>query len=823
MFEVQSRGRDVVLTSEDGRRLRIAFLSPSIARITYTKGKDFEQRQSRIVVLDRDFEATTVEDLGRRVLVSTSSLSVEVDKATAALSYYDGERNLLFREPEQGGKWLTPKAVYVNVFSQDNQVAFELNTDGARAITKPSEVLFDREVFEGKLEFVFSEDEALYGLGSHEEGYCNLRGKSRELYQQNMKAVVPFIVSTRGYGVLLDCCSLMTFHDDELGSYWSADVIDELDFYVIQGDRYDDITRSYHALTGQAPMLPKWAFGYIQSKERYINAQELVDVVAEYRRRSIPLDCIVLDWKSWPDGGGWGQKSFDAVRFPDPLAMTEAIHAMHAHLMISIWPIMTGGCANQRELLELDLMLGNQSTYDAFRADARSCYWRQAKSGLFDFGVDAWWCDCTEPFEADWFGALKPEPQERLTINTNQSKLYLEDGEINAYSLVHSQGIYEGQRAAASSKRVVNLTRSSYAGQHRYGTITWSGDITGTWETLRRSIPEGLNFCATGEPYWTVDIGGFFVGHNPDLWFWHGDYVEGCRGLTDMHAREPDTNDNGCSDRAYWELYTRWVQYAAFLPMFRSHGTDAAREIWRFGETGGAFYDTIADFIRLRYQLLPYTYSLAAQVTLKGNAMMRALALEFPRDLATHDVGDTYLFGPSILVSPVTSPMYYGPGSRALMGVPKTKNVYLPLGCKWFDFWTNALIEGGKVVVADAPIEKLPLFIRAGSILPMTKAMQYADEIPDAPYDIRVYSGADATFDIYEDAGDGYDYENGRFSIMTIAWTEEDKVLALSSRRGSFDSLIEQRQYNITVIHEDHKQTNTMLYNGSAIQWKASD
>ena len=303
-------------------------------------------------------------------------------------------------------------------------------------------------------------------------------------------------------------------------------------------------------LTGRVPMPPKWYFGYTQSKERYVNAKELVDIVREHRRRGIPLDLIVLDWKHWPDGGGWGQKSFDPVRFPDPKGLTATLHGMGAKLMVSVWPAMTGESANRKELLERGLMLGNQSTYDAFREEARRCYWEQANRGIFSNGTDAWWCDCTEPFESDWHGAVKPEPHERLPLNAGEAKRYLDPGYIGAYALLHSQGMYEGQRGVTAAKRMVNVTRSSYAGQHRYGTTTWSGDISATWETLRRSIPEGLNFCAAGEPYWNLDIGGFFIKNDPAYWFWRGDYDAGCRGLTDSSAAEPDPKDTGAPTSA---------------------------------------------------------------------------------------------------------------------------------------------------------------------------------------------------------------------------------------------------------------------------------
>ena len=465
-------------------------------------------------------------------------------------------------------------------------------------------------------------------------------------------------------------------------------------------------------------------------------------------------------------------------------------------------------------------MLGNQSTYDAFSQKAREVYWAQAERGLFASGVDAWWCDCTEPFEADWSGETKPEPDARLLLNTEASKKYLDHAQINSYSLLHSQGIYEGQRCATSEKRVVNLTRSGYAGQHRYATICWNGDICATWQTLRNCIPEGVNFCATGEPFWTVDIGGFFINGDPKLWFWRCDYADGCRGLTDMNALEPDAKDTGCRDLGFWELYTRWVQYGAFLPMFRSHGTDAAREIWRFGDAGNIFYDTIAKFIRLRYQLIPYIYSLAAQVTRDGRAMLRAVALDFPADVQTHNLTDEFLFGSALLVCPVTTPMYYEKKSQPVASASKTREVYLPAGASWFDFWTDEVHAGGQSITAAAPMEKIPLFVRAGSILPLTDAMQFVDEKPDAPYEIRVYPGADGEFSLYEDAGDGYDYETGACSVVKISWHEARRELCVAARVGNFPGQVAVREFRFVFILLGRRETVVRNYGGQELRFK---
>lgn len=813
MFKLQDRA-DSILFSDGPRRLRISLITESIARLTLTENKPFKTEPSLIVETKSFFTDYRLDEKADDFQITTPAMKLVIHKENGAVSYYDVQGRLWVREPDRGGKWLTAKEVYRYVYDKNTKASCGQNIDGARAQTNEGQLVYNRHAFEAKLEFVFDENEAVFGFGSHEEGFGNLRGKSRDLYQQNMKAVVPAFVSTKGYGFLFDCCSLMTFHDDAWGSYLWADAVDELDYYFVGGKGFDDVVSGFHVLTGKSPMLPKWAFGYIQSKERYVNARELIEIVREYRRREIPLDLIVLDWKSWPAGSGWGQKSFDPARFPNPDEFIKELHQMGAKLMVSIWPIMTGDSPNQQELLERGLMLGNQSTYDAFNEEARRCYWEQANRGLFSHGIDAWWCDCTEPFEADWSGAVKPERHDRLLINTQQSKKYIDPGLINAYSLLHSKGIYEGQRRETSDKRVVNLTRSSYAGQHRYAAITWSGDLSATWDTLRRSIPEGLNFCATGQPYWTVDIGGFFINYDPSLWFWRGDYDAGCRGLTGADVLKPDPKDAGCTDLGFWELYTRWLQYGAFLPLFRSHGTDASREIWRFGEEGSPFYDTIAKYIRLRYQLLPYIYSLAAQVTQNSYTLMRAVALDYSHDRATYDLTDQYLFGPAFMVCPVISPMYFNRNSVPIVDTVKNRKVYLPKGNAWYDFWTDHVFDGGREIPADAPLETMPLFVKAGSIIPMSPVMQYTDQIPDAPYEIRVYGGADGAFELYEDDGDNYTYEKGEFAVVKLSWSDQRKELIISKREGTFASLVKERKLNIVFIRPNAKIAREVLYTG---------
>lgn len=729
---------------------------------------------------------------------TTPQLQVQILKETGALTWRDPSGQLLTKEPDRGGRALQPTKVVVSTFDENAAPQLRKDADGVHAYTPAARQVVDRAAYHAKLEFEWQPGEALYGLGSHEEGMLNLRGQHQYLYQQNMKVVVPVLVSTRGYGILLDNYSLQTFHDDAFGSYLWAEVADELDYYFIYGPEFDQIVQGIRQLTGKVPLLPRWSFGYIQSKERYVSQAELIEIVHEYRNRGLPLDCIVQDWKSWPNDL-WGQKSLDPERFPDPKGLLDELHHLNARLMISLWPNMNPGGENWHEMKAAGCLLGNQATYNAFQQQGRELYWQQTNTGLFAHGVDAWWCDCTEPFQADWNGSYKPEPEERLRINTSEAKTYLDPQYINAYSLLHSQGIYEGQRGTSETKRVVNLTRSAYAGQQRFSTVTWSGDVCATWETLRRQIAEGLNFCATGLPYWTVDIGAFFVKNDPALWFWKGDF------------------DAGVDDLGYRELYVRWFQYAAFLPMFRAHGTDTPRELWRFGQPGEVFYDSLIKFLRLRYRLLPYIYSLAGQVTHDDYTLLRALPFDFRADPMSYDVRDQYMFGPALLVNPVTQPMYYAPKSTPLSGVSQTRAVYLPQGAAWYDFWTGQRYSGGQTILADAPLDTMPLYVRAGSIIPMGPDIQHSGEGVNQPIDLLVYPGQDGHFTLYEDEGDNYNYEHGQFSTIGVSWNELAHVLTLHARQGSYPNMPHGREFRIVLANQPHPQGSarkTVLYDG---------
>lgn len=787
-----------------GGFLELTPYSDRIVRVRYAPTREFSSKESLIV---QQFPDTTVKidvrEAAETLIFSAPKLSIQINRETGAFTYLDSTGQLLTKEPDQGGKTLIPVDVVKSVFDENVEAQIRKDADGIHAYTPSMKQIVDRRAYHTKLEFEWMPDEALYGLGSHEEGMMNLRGQHQYLYQQNMKVVVPVLLSTRGYGILLDSYSLMTFHDDAFGSYLWTDTDDELDYYFIYGPEFEQIVQSIRHLTGKATMLPRWAFGYLQSKERYVSQAELIEVVKAYRERDLPLDCIVQDWKSWTQDL-WGQKTLDPDRFPDPKALTAELHSLNSRLMISIWPNMNPGGDNWREMRAQGYLLGNQGTYDAFNEKARELYWKQANDGLFCHGIDAWWCDCTEPFQADWTGAYKPEPEERLRMNTEEAKRYLDPEYINAYSLLHSQGIYEGQRRTGTDKRVVNLTRSAYAGQQRYSTITWSGDVSATWDTLRRQIADGLNFCATGLPYWTTDIGAFFVKNDPNLWFWSGDF------------------DLGIDDKGYRELYVRWFQYAVFLPMLRAHGTDTPREVWHFGEPGEMFYDALVKFLRLRYRLMPYIYSLAGMVTHENNTMMRALPFDFRCDPDTFDICDQYMFGPFLLVNPVTQPMYYAAASTPINGVNRSRSVYLPKSAEWYDFWTGKHYTGGQTIIADAPLDTIPLYVRSGSILPIGPEITYADEQLIAPLELRIYPGQSGSFTLYDDEGDNYNYEQGHFAMIRLSWDETDQCLTIHDRLGSYPGMAGSREFRVIMGDKPYRSLpspgRTVHYEGREIR-----
>ena len=517
--------------------------------------------------------------------------------------------------------------------------------------------------------------------------------------------------------------------------------------------------RDYRELTGAAPLMPEWLWGFWQCKERYASQNELTNVVAEYRKLGVPLDGIIQDWQYWPKRG-WGSHEFDPARYADPAQMLRDLHAMNAHVMISVWARFDVGTRNFDELERAGALYATalpgfkwfdssetNKYYDAFNPAARKIYWRQMNDKLFKLGIDGWWLDASEPELSIHWGEFR-----------NYKTAAGPGAEVfNAYPLMHTTGVYQGQRAQTDKKRVVILTRSAYAGQQRNSAITWSGDIHGTWNVFAKQIPAGLNFSISGIPYWNTDIGGFF-------------------------SSSP-TNKN------YQELFTRWFQFGAFNPMFRVHGTGAGKELWRWDEPTQKI---LTDYIKLRYRLLPYIYSTSWQVTSDGGTMLRPLMMDFGDDTNALDIGDQFLFGSEIMVSPVTQ------------AHATTRSVYLPGHGDWYDFWTGKRVSGGQRIEAASPIETLPLFIPAGSILPLGPVMQYAGEKPADPIELRIYRGADGAFTLYEDEGDNYNYERGVFATIPLIWNEASGKLTIGARKGKFPGMPKQRTFRVVFVDENH-------------------
>jgi len=778
-------GNCIEFKTRDGL-IRLEAVMPGVIRCAHTKEDSIKNDSCLVSSMDIPVDAGEFFEVKERetaVELHSGDLVVRHDKISDTLCWLDSRTgNILLKE---AGHELTEQDVVCYTTGGEAPVIDRVKTvDGERNFIKNLKPVIDRKAYRAKLYFEFGEGEGIYGLGQAEEGVWNYRHQNQYLYQHNMRIPMPFFMSDKGYGLFVDCCSLMTFQDDANGSYLFMDTVSQLDYYVIIGDkslcdggRFDAIIDAYRRLTGKAALLPKWAFGYVQSKERYDTAQELADIVRRYRELDVPLDCVVQDWRTWEEDH-WGEKRLDKTRFGDLKERMDEIHAMHAHSMISVWPNMNSGTVDYEQFKEAGYLLNDLSTYNAFDENARKMYWQQAKAELFDGGFDSWWCDSTEPFSGpDWGGAQKREPWERYVLVGNEHKKFIDPEYANLYATMHAKGIFENQRTDAPKKRVLNLTRSGYATIQKYGAVLWSGDIDAKWSVMKKQIAEGLNMAASGYPWWTLDAGAFFVikenwqarGCNchtdpTPKWFWQGDF------------------EAGIDDKGYQELYVRWLQLACFLPMFRSHGTDTPREIWNFGKKGEPVYDAIEKAIKLRYRLMPYIYSLAGGVWLKNGMMMRPLMFDFSEDKRAVERADEFMFGPSLLVCPVTEPMYYDRNSTIVTSERKW-TCYLPAGCDWYDFRDGKRYPGGQEVTVDAPLDSMPVFVRAGSILPMCEEnLQYADQKPEFPLKICVYPGADCNFDLYEDAGDGYGYESGEYKLTRLHW--DDKKRELISGEG---------------------------------------
>ncbi len=552
-------------------------------------------------------------------------------------------------------------------------------------------------------------------------------------------------------------------------SFWS-EVADHIDYYFISGESMDEVISGYRTVTGKAPVMPKWSMGFWQSRQRYTTQEEVLGVVQEYRKRRIPFDNIVLDWQYWPIDK-WGDHQFDSIRFPEPDAIIRTLHnELNANIMISVWPKYYIGTENYEIMNSKGWLykrnvekgqkdwIGYVSTfYDAFNGDARKAFWDQINTSLYSKGIDAWWLDATEP---DICSNLPMDERKALMHPT---ALGSADRYFNAYSLVQAQGVFEGQLAADPDNRVFILTRSAFAGLQRYSAANWSGDIAARWHDMAAQIPCGLNFCMSGIPYWTMDIGGFSVEsrfHNPSP-----------------------------ADLDEWrELMTRWHQYGAFVPLFRSHGEFPFREIYNTAPENHPAYKTMVEYNKLRYRLMPYIYSLAGHSWLNDYTMMRGLTMDFSLDTKVFDITDQYMFGPSLMVNPVTE---YKARSR---------KVYLPAAYGWYDMRSGRYYEGGEVTEADAPYDYMPVFVREGSVIPFGPEIQYTSEKPADPLTLYVYAGSDGSFVLYEDEGDNYNYESGAYTLIPFTYSEADNTLTAGARTGEFAGMLQNRTFRVIKV-----------------------
>lgn len=577
----------------------------------------------------------------------------------------------------------------------------------------------------------------------------------------------------------------------------------EIDYYFVYGEDMDDVIGGYRTLTGKSQIMPKWAMGYWQSREKYNTQEEVLSTLKEFRERRIPIDNIVIDWLHW-EQDKWGSHEFDRKRFPDPQSMVDSIHAMNGRLMISVWPKFYTSTEHYKEFADKGWMymqsvkdslkdwVGPGYTYgfyDAYQPEARKLFWKQMYEHYYPLGIDAWWMDASEPNVRDCTDLQYRKDLCGPTYLGPSAQFF------NAYALMNAEAIYDGQRGVDPNRRVFLLTRSGFAGLQRYSTATWSGDIATRWEDMKAQISAGLNFAVSGIPYWTMDIGGFCVENR---------YVAG----------QQEFNRTGCENADYkeWrELNTRWYQFGAFCPLFRAHGQYPYREVWNIAPEGHPAYRSIVYYTKLRYNLMPYIYSLAGMTYFKDYTIMRPLVMDFTADRQTYDVGDQFMFGPALMVAPV-----YEYGARR-------RDVYFPAGCGWYDFYTGRHTAGGQRLAVDAPYERIPLYVREGAIIPFGPDMQYSDEKPADVVTLYVYTGQDGAFTLYEDEGTNYNYEKGQYALIPFAYDEAKGELTLGERRGGYPGMLQERTFNIVKVTPDQARPFDLGARGIVVKYDGQE
>ena len=798
LFCIHSNGQNFqkttqgIKTTANGNSIEIQFYSPAIVRvIKFPAGKTFS-KESLSVVLKSAKTGFSVKTADNIIVLESDQLTVSVNTVSGNVAFAASKKELLKEKPE--GTKFEP-----------------FDDTGVKTFTVTQSFILDK-------------DEPIYGLGQHQRGDLNQRNQKYHLEQGNVEDAVTFFQSIKGYGLYWDNYSPTEFTDDASETSFKSIVGDGVDYYFMYGGNADGVIGKMRELTGKVPMFPLWTYGFWQSKERYKSQNELVDVVKKYRELSVPIDGIIQDWQYWGNNYLWNAMDFLNPDFSNPKKMVDDVHNLNAHMIISIWSSF-GPLTKPYKEMDQKGMLFNIKTwpesgseiwppnmdypsgvrvYDAYNPEARDIYWKYANKGLLSIGIDGWWMDSTEPDHLQ----IKPEDYDTKTYLGSFRKVR------NAYPLMTVGGVYDHQRKTTADKRVFILTRSAFAGQQRYGANTWSGDTGSSWETLRNQIPAGLNFTLTGIPHWNSDIGGFFAGAYIQAW----------------------NEGSGTKNPLYQELYVRWIQFGAFNAMMRSHGTDVPREIYNFGKKGEPIYDAIDKIINLRYTLLPYIYSTSWEVTSKQSSFMRALFMDFPADKKGWDIKDEFMFGKSILAAPIVEAQYT-PEKIVKVNeatgwdkqgdkkntekitvdftTKKSRNVYLPAGTNWYDFWTNEKIKGGQEIIRKTTIDMIPLYVKEGAIIPFGPKVQFAAEKKWDNLEIKVYPGKDGSFVLYEDEFDNYNYEKGAYSEIEFLWNETSKRLTISNRKGQYNGMLASRKFTIVMPNGSEKVIN---YNGKKVE-----
>ncbi len=700
--------------------------SPSIIRVIKTPiGTEMDLTPSFSIVKTPEKVRFSIERYQNEVSLSTSEIIVMLDLCTGEMEFLDSKGSPVTSEAKDSFKMSPRKDA-------------------------------DKDSYSVTQGFNLEKEEAIYGLGQHRNAGLNQRGKSRLLRQENMEIAIPLVHSVKGYAIYWDNYAPTTFREEGNVMSFSSEVGDKCDYYFIKGDDADDVIDGIRQLSGTVPMNPLWAFGFHQSRERYTGQDELVGTLRRYRKLGIPLDGIIQDWQYWGDNEHWNAIEFLNPSFPDPKGMMEEIHSLNAKGIISIWPSFGPETDIFKEFAEKDMLLpmgshpgGGTRVYDAYDPGARDIYWSWIKKNMVDIGMDGWWLDATEP---EHNPILESDFDHMTHKGTFRSMR-------NGFPLYSVSAVYDNQRKLSDKKRVFILTRSASLGTQRQGAHCWSGDVIASWETLDDQIAEALNFTLTGLPYWNSDIGGF--------WTWQN-YPDGNR------------------DPKFIKLYNRWMQFATFCGMMRSHGTNTPREIFNFS---GRDFDIQERFINLRYLLLPYIYSHSWKITSENASLMRALVMDYPEDKMTWNIDDEFIFGERMLIAPVTTP-------------DDRREIYLPAGT-WIDFWTGCRLSGGGKFEREVYEDQIPVYVKAGTIMPIGPTVQYSSEKPWNDLQIRIYTGEDGTFTLYEDEFDGYAYENDTYSTIRFSWDDEACELTVGPRKGRYPGMLKERDFRVVVARPD--------------------